>query len=704
MVARESNRAEEVFTTMRLARPLTLRRRAAAVLILAAAALWAVAPAIAVPRTEKTMKPVEDNDVPTTASTIPGMAQLNGNPNLLGSGIPEIPAALKARVKQYLNARGAGLLDVTPDGAQVLMTTRFADTAQLHLLEMPMGARQQITFFDEPTAQGTFVPGDPDTLFYLQDVGGGEFYQIFRLDRRTGRSTLLTDGKSRHDSLTFARDGKQYAFQSNRRNGKDTDVFVAPTAEPAHAVAVTTGTGTWYPGTFSPDGKRLLVAQYRSIDDSDLHVVDLPTGKTTQLTPREGKGSVRAAAFAADGKGVYLVTDRFSDFNELYLIDPAKPAAEPKPLSRDIKWDVEDLAVADDGSAVAFATNEDGISRVHVLSPKTGKTRHIEVPEGCVSSLKFPEKRCDRLFFSIDSPRSPSDIYHADLATGKLVRWTKSEVGGLDTSTFVIPTVVRYPSTDGVTVPALYYKPVGASPQHKRPVVVIWHGGPEGQSRPNYSSLLQLLARDLGIAVLMPNVRGSDGYGKAFLALDNGVKREASLNDIGATLDWIGRQPELDPARVAAYGGSYGGYMTLATLAFQPGRVKAGVAVVAISSIPTFLENTQDYRRDLRRAEYGDERDPEVRKVLERISPLTAVDKIDAALFVQQGANDPRVPQSEAEQIVQAVRRKGRPVWYLLALNEGHGFARKENRDIALMAMVSFLRDQLLVGEPEEGP
>jgi dipeptidyl aminopeptidase/acylaminoacyl peptidase len=653
----------------------------------------------------KELSELSDEENGTTVSAIANMKKVDGLAHLLVSGVPEVPADVRRRVMQYLNARGAGLLDVTPDGQQVLMTTRFGDTAQLHLLEMPMGARHQLTFHEEPTDNGAFMPGNPQIIFYLQDAGGDEFSQIYRFDRKTGRATLLTDGKSRHGGLMFSPDGRRMAFLSTARNGRDMDVYVAETTNPADARRVVEEPGTWFPAGFSPDGKRLLVGQYRSVTDSDLHLLDLESGERRQLTPKDPPASVAGAAFSADGKGIYLVTDRYSDFNQMYYLDLARPETPPRPLTRDIPWDIEDLAVARDGSAVAFTANIDGIGTPHILNPKTGRIRRLKVPEGIVGSLHFPQQNSSRLFFTLDSPRSPSDIYHIDLRSGKVVRWTRSEVGGLDTSAFVDPVIVRYPSTDGVTVPAIYYKPrTPAGAPTRRPVLVIFHGGPESQSRPGYSSLVQLLANDFGIAVLMPNVRGSSGYGKAFLAMDDGVKREASLADIGATLDWIARQPELDPSRVAVYGGSYGGYMSLAALAFYPGRVRAGVAVVAISSIPTFLQNTQEYRRDLRRAEYGDERDPAVRAVLERISPLYHADKIEAALYVQQGRNDPRVPQSEAEQIVEAVRSKGREVWYLLALNEGHGFARKENRDYALITAMMFLREQLLVGDPPEGP
>jgi dipeptidyl aminopeptidase/acylaminoacyl peptidase len=632
---------------------------------------------------------------PAPASSVDGMTPVPGRPGLLQSGIPEIPSALAERVGQYLEARSARLLDVSPDGGSVLVATRFGSTSQLHVVDQPLGQRTQITFTADPVRRARFVPGDPARVLYLQDRSGAEAFQLFRLDRRTGRSELLTDGKSRHEAFVLSRDGKRIAWSGTGRNGKDTDVYLAEASRPKEPRLVVQGEGTYEPVEFSPDGRRLLVAKVRSIADADLLLVDVETGERRQLTPAEDKGSLRAAAFAADGKSAYLVTDRQGEFDELYRLDLADPGAHPRPLSRTIRWNVEALAVARDGSRVAFTVNADGASRLYLLDPRSGKLEPATIPAGVVSALAFADQKPTVLSFGLSSARSPPDVFQLDLRSRKVTRWTRSETGGLDPATFVEPQLVRYPSKDGVSVPAFLYRPAKAAGGGKRPVVVVWHGGPEAQERPDFDPMVQLLAVELGMAVLVPNVRGSDGYGKAYRALDDGPRREQSLADVGATLDFVASQPDLDPARVAAFGGSYGGYLTLATAAFFPERVRAAVDVVGISSIPTFLENTSEYRRDLRRAEYGDERVPEVREVQERISPLARADAIQAALFVQQGRNDPRVPQSEAEQIVKAVRGKGREVWYLLGLDEGHGFAKKENRDFASLATVLFLEREL---------
>jgi dipeptidyl aminopeptidase/acylaminoacyl peptidase len=618
-----------------------------------------------------------------------------GLPAVLVSGVPEVPPEFAARVAPYTDARSASLADVGDDGRQVLIHTRFANVAQLHRVSAPLGMREQLTFGKEPVGQAAWLPGDLRTVFLLQDVGGAEFYQLFRLDLRTARRQLLTDGKSRHQSFVLSLDGRRLAYSGTGRNGTDTDVYLADTATPTTAQRLTEEPGEWVPADFSPDGKRLLVGNARSIEDADLWMVDLGSRARTRITPDPavaGKASVRQAAFSSDGKSVFLITDRGSEFTQLVRVDLGGQGA-PVRLTPDLKWNVERMAVARDGT-VAFTVNEDGYSKLYLL--RGGKRTQVAVPPGEVTALRFPRQNSEVLTFSIDSPTSPLDVWQVSVKTGKLQRWTRSEVGGLDTERFVAPELVRYPSTDGFQIPAFLHRPATSRPGERFPVVIIWHGGPEGQARPSFSTLEQLLV-DLGMAVLNPNVRGSDGYGKSYLAADDGVKREQSLKDIRATLDFIATRPDLDPARVAAYGGSYGGYMTLASVAFYPERFRCAVDVVGISSLPTFLANTQAYRRDLRRAEYGDERKPEVRAVQERISPLNSADRIQAALSVQQGKNDPRVPQSEAEQIVRALRARGREVWYLLAMEEGHGFKKKETRDYAWTTSLYFLQQKLLL-------
>jgi len=627
-----------------------------------------------------------------------------GLPRVLVSGVPVVPPDFEAWLAPYTEVRSALLADAGDDGKALLILTRFSSVNQIHRVAAPLGAREQLTFGKEPVSKARSLPGDSRTVFFLQDVGGREAFQLHRLDTRSGQSQVLTDGKSRHETFTLSRDGRRLAFSGTGRNGTDTDVYLAEVASPSTAQRLTEDAGTWLPVDFSPDGERLLVKQMRAIDDSDLWVVDLKTKARTRVTPdpaTNGKASLRHAAFSGDGRAVYLVTDRGAEFSQLFRADLGHPEAPWTKLTADVPWDVEALAVAVDGT-LAYAVNEDGFSKLFVQKPGAVKRTPIETPPGVVGELRFPNRTSDVLTFAIDTPTSPSDVWQVGVKSGKPVRWTRSEVGGMDPSRFVSPELVRYPSVGGLKIPAFVYRPRGVRPGARTPVVVYWHGGPEVQDRPKFNALVQAML-DLGLAVVVPNVRGSDGYGKAYLAADDGVKREEALKDIGATLDFIGRQPDMDASRVAAMGGSYGGYMTLASVAFFPERFRAAVDRVGISSLVTFLDSTAPYRRDLRRVEYGDERDPKVRAVQERISPLGSADRIRAALYVQQGKNDPRVPQSEAEQIVRAVRDHGKPVWYLLALDEGHGFKKKETNDYGSSTALYFLREQLLGGGARGG-
>ena len=299
------------------------------------------------------------------------------------------------------------------------------------------------------------------------------------------------------------------------------------------------------------------------------------------------------------------------------------------------------------------------------------------------------------LGFTLMGPGRTGDAHTYDVRTGKLTRWTESEVGGLNAARFIEPSLIRFETFDGRKIPAFYYRPKGPGPF---PVLVKIHGGPEAQARPYFDSFAQYLAVESGIAVLVPNVRGSDGYGKSYLLLDNGFKREDSVKDIGKLLDWIKTQKELDADRVGVFGGSYGGYMVLSSLVHYADRLRAGVDAVGISNFVTFLQNTKDYRRDLRRAEYGDERDAKMKAFLTKISPATNADKIKSALFVAHGANDPRVPLSETDQIVEAVKKQGQDVWYLVFKNEGHGFRKKENRDLFYLLTVLFFEKHLKGG------
>ncbi len=624
--------------------------------------------------------------------------------NLVLEDIPEIPQEIADDLNRFQNVRSASVIDWTQDGSSVYIGTRFADVTQIHRVDMPGGARHQLTFFQEPVRSVQRQPRS-DLLTFLQDAGGSEFAQIFSLDPATGRVKLLSDGESRNDAATWNRDGTRLAFQSTRRNGASNDVWMMDAGDPASAdMVLESPDGTWWgPIEFSASGQQLLIVNYVSIADTRVYLLDLDSGEQQLLAGGDAQPSANGViGFDREDTGVWITTNRSGEFQQLAW-QPLTPGAPIEYVTTDIPWDVEDGKLSHDRRRLIFSVNENGRSAVYLMDTRTRKYRRIDdMPIGMVYGFQFsPDDRSVAL--TINTARSPSDTYVLELgkrplSAGALTRWTYSEVGGLDTTQFINPQLVSYPTFDAVDgkqrqIPAWVYKPAGKGPH---PVVISIHGGPEGQSRPYFSSTYQMWLAKLGVAVVVPNVRGSAGYGKSYLQLDNDFKREDSVRDIGALLDWIAAQPDLDASRVAVYGGSYGGYMVLASAVHYSDRLAAAVDVVGISNFVTFLENTQDYRRDLRRVEYGDERDPAMRAHLEKISPLNNVRKISVPMLIVQGENDPRVPVSEAVQMVEALREQGKPVWYMNALNEGHGYAKKENRDIYQQAVVLFFRTHLV--------
>jgi dipeptidyl aminopeptidase/acylaminoacyl peptidase len=601
------------------------------------------------------------------------------NGNLVMEDVPPIPADIAEDLNRYQNVRTAAFRAWTEDGSGIYISTRFGDVNQVHRVDMPGGARHQVTFYDEPIGAVRRQRGGAN-LTFTRDAGGSEFAQIFLLKTEDGSTTMLTDGSSRNGSVVWDRDGRRIAYSSTKRNGRSNDVWLMDPEEPS--------SGT--PTDFSPSGSKVLIQNYISINDARVNLLDLDTGAVTLLAGGTDTPSANfPVGFDDANDGFWFVTDQGSEFRQLAW-QASAAGAEPEIVTSDIHWDVGGGEMSHDRSRIAFTANENGMSRLYLMDARTREYRSVDnIPIGLISGLTFsPDDR--KLAMTLNSATSPSDVYVLDVASGSLTRWTTSEVGGLDATQFRAPELITFPTFDNVDgkprqIPAWVYKPPGKGPF---PVVVSIHGGPEGQTRPGFSSTYQMWMDKLGV--------GSSGYGKSYLLLDNNFKREDTVRDIGALLDWIGTQPDLDEDRIGVIGGSYGGYMTLATSFHYSDRLKAAVDRVGISNFVTFLENTQSYRRDARRAEYGDERDPEMRAFFERTAPMNNVDKIKIPMLVVQGENDPRVPVTESEQIVAALRAQGQNVWYMNALNEGHGYRKKENVDIYQQATVLFFREHLI--------
>jgi dipeptidyl aminopeptidase/acylaminoacyl peptidase len=626
-------------------------------------------------------------------------APIAPNENLVVDGIPPIPASLAAEARRYTESRGAGLLDWHPARRELLISTRFANTTQVHRVAMPLGARTQLTFFDEPVGETTYEPLGGRYFLFVKDVGGNEFGQIYRYDVADGRVTLLTDGgRSQNGDMVWNRAGDRIAYGSTRRNGQDRDLYVMDPTDPRsdRRILEVQG-GGWSVLDWAPDGHRLLLQEYLSVNLVNLWLFDLATGRKTLLTGGAAAGAWGSGGeFTSDGRSIITTTDLGSEFQRLVRMNLLTRGTVP--LAPGVKWDVESLDLSPDGRTVAFSANEAGLSRLYLLNLENGRVRPVTagMPRGVIGGLRWRHDSRD-LGFSASSARSTSDVYSLNTATGAVTRWTESELGGIPAAELAEPRLIRWPSFDGREITGFYY-PAPARFTGKRPVIINIHGGPEGQSRPTFLGRGNYYVNELGVAVIYPNVRGSTGYGKTFVALDNGMKRMDSVHDIGALLDWIARQPELDASRVMVTGGSYGGFMTLAVATTYNDRIRASLDVVGISNFNTFLKNTEAYRRDLRRAEYGDERDPAMAAFFERTAPLNHAGNITRPLFVVAGGNDPRVPRTEAEQMVARVKQNGSPVWYLMARDEGHGFRKKANVDYQFYATVMFIR-QYLLGE-----
>ncbi len=615
--------------------------------------------------------------------------------NLKPEGLPALPQDLFDSINRYTEFRTAALLDWAPSKREILIATRFGDVPQIHRVATPGGSRQQLTFFSDRVTEAFYNPANGAEMLFRKDEGGGEFYQLFLDDLHTGKITLLTKGgRTRNTGPVWSRDGKYIAFSSTARDGQNSDIWIEDPHNPASArILLQTSEPGWEISDWSADGKQMLLTLFKSEVICEAYLLDVASGQKQKLGPDSAEAGWFNPQFANNGSGVYAISNAGSDTTQVVYIDPGTKKATA--LGPDLKWDVDDLAVSRDGRYVAFLVNEDGFGKLHVWDTTSRKEPVIPVPAGVISGLRWRDTGHE-IGFSVSSAHSPGDAYSVDLDDRQLTQWTYSETGGLDATTFASAQLIHWKSFDGRSISGFMY---GAAARFTgpRPVIINIHGGPEGQSRPSYMGATNYYMTDLGVVVIYPNVRGSTGYGKTYLNLDNGMKREDSVKDIGALLDWIKTQPNLDSSRIMVTGGSYGGYMTLAVMTHYSDRVRCAVEQVGISNFRTFLEHTESYRRDLRRVEYGDERDPKMRDFFETISPLNNAAKITKPMFIVAGRNDPRVPWTEGQQRTEALRKNNVPVWWLVAEDEGHGFAKKKNRDFLAAATAEFV-EQYLIG------
>jgi dipeptidyl aminopeptidase/acylaminoacyl peptidase len=615
--------------------------------------------------------------------------------NLTFENIPQASPELAEKLDGYLNARQATPLGWSPQG-QLLIATRFADVDQLHLVEQPGGALRQLTFLHEPITEAAFSPDPTHSAYvFLKDSGGNENAQLYYQRLGEPAARLLTDGKSLNGAPIWSNRGREVAFFSTGRDGRSFDIdIVDPESNslPRLALAGDASGAAWSVLDWSPDDSKLLVLKEVSISEGYLYVVDLSSGQKREVEPSPTKVGIAGAKFTRDGQGVYLISDRDAEFARLRYVNLF--TNDKSVISAHIPWDIEALAISRDGHYLAYVSNEAGAGKLNLLDLRTHQdlTPPRLQQSGVIGSLSF-DADGKRLAFGFAAANQPRDAYVLNIAENRLEPWTRSEPGAVDLAKFVLPRLVQFPTFDRVDgnarqVPAYVYEPASGGPH---PVLISLHGGPESQFRPGFDPWIQYVVNELGFAVIAPNVRGSSGYGKTYMALDDGVLREDAVKDVGAMLVWIALQKKFDAKHVVVAGGSYGGYLALATLVNYSDRLRGGIDVSGIADFVSFLTNTAPYRQNQRRAEYGDERDLDMRGFLRRISPLTNADRITRPLLVVHGKNDPRVPLSEAEQIVNKLRAKGGEVWYLLAADEGHGYRKKQNRDAYYETFAQFL-------------
>jgi dipeptidyl aminopeptidase/acylaminoacyl peptidase len=602
--------------------------------------------------------------------------------------VPAVPADVKAAVQRYQNYREAVFRDWLPDGS-MLITTRFGATNQVHRVAAPGAARTQITFFDEPVADAEVIPGT-SRIVLQRDTGGDEWFQLHAMGL-TGDPVQLTEPGTRNQSWAFSEDGRLLAWARAVKGSGDYAILTADPANPASRRVAHQGKGSLGVADIAPDKSRILLTRNISNRETRLMLLNPATGQASELPWTSQPARYESARFTPDGGRILVISDHNSDVRRLVEIDVA--SGRRRLLTPDLNWDVEDYDMTSDGRLIAYVVNEDGYSRVRIIERASGRElTRPELPGGVLTALDFSPDG-GQLAISLSTARSAGDVWTWDVARGGLTRWTFSELGPIDPATLAEPQLIRFTSFDGLSVPAFVYRPTHVAPNARTPVIVDIHGGPESQTRPQWNPGAQYFANLLGATVILPNVRGSDGYGKRYLNLDNWEKREDSVKDIGALLDWIARQPNLDGSKVAVYGQSYGGYMSLASMTHFSDRLVGGVERYGISDFITFLNNTEAYRRDNRRAEYGDERVPSMRAVFQRINPLANVHKIRKPMLVMQGANDPRVPKSESDQVVAGIRKNGVEVWYVVFADEGHGFLKKPNNDLRREIETVFLRN-----------
>jgi dipeptidyl aminopeptidase/acylaminoacyl peptidase len=621
----------------------------------------------------------------------PAVPYLRERGDLTLQGVGPIGAALAARLAPYGDLRDARFLAWLPDGS-MLVSTRFADAAQIHRVAAPLGMREQLTYFRAPVSEASAPSSAGAGFAFLKDHDGDGNAQVYLYRLADHRIAALTAGNARHGDLVWSKDGKRLAFYGDDRQGASDDIYVVAPGSAAKPRLVVAGQqGRWFPLDWSPNGDTLLVEQYLSSEDSRLYLASVATGALTPVAKGNdktaGAGEIRAARFAPGGLGLYVVSNASSEFAQLSYVDLA--THQSRALTATIPWDVEAFDVSPDGRYIAYVVDADGTSRLTVLDTRYKlELSPPGLPQGVISNVAF-DRTGRRLALTAESPRSPPDVYVFDIERNRVIRWTHSESGPLSASALVPAELVRFPTWDhdGLhrrMLSAYLYRPRTPGPY---PVLVYIHDGPQGQARPSFDPFIQLAVNVLGYAVVAPNIRGSSGYGRKFEALDDGKLRGDAVRDIGALLVWIDLQPGFRRKQVCVMGKGYGGWVALASLADFNDRLDGGIDFAGITDFVPYLKRSPPSLQPALRAEYGDVGNVDVRAFLDSLSPLVNERWIRRPVLVVQGLEDSTIPPVQSEELVASLHSRGEDVWYLAAKDEGHVFRRR--RDLAAFYQVA---------------
>ena len=631
-----------------------------------------------------------------SATVLAQQGEILPGDNLIVDGIPKIPSTLLMPVTNYGNTNAYSLLGWDPVKPEVVVLQKSPRLWEIARISAAGESSVAFTFVPSGGYDTYYQPQGKSLVFTVDHTSGTELNQLYYYDIATKKRRLLTDGKSRNRYPIWSNSGEWLMYSSSRRNGKDLDIYVVkPDDERSDRMVAQVDSEDWAAFDWSPDDRKVVVSDYRSTNESYLWILDVATGAKKLLTP-SAKGerifNGACAQFSKDGKGVYHLTDRDSEFQRLAYIDIV--SGQYTFLTSEIKWDIEEFALSPDRNLMSFITNEEGISKLHLLNTTTGKEMQApRLPAGIISGLRW-HNNGNYLGFALTSTASPGDIYSLELKTGTIDQWTRRGAGAGQRNALSGAELIRWKSFDGRMIPGYLYRPATKF-TGRRPVLIDIHGGFNLQYRPGFRDKENYFTSEMGIATIYPNIRGSGGYGKTYMKLDNGYGREDSYKDIVSLLDWIKAQPDLDAEKVIVRGASVGGNVALAVATICGERIRGAISWAGASNIATCLDGIDEWYKGGYREEYGDERDAEMRQYLEAIAPVRNVKKIKAPLLIIHGKLDARVPPSESEQMIAAAKSEGIQVWSLFVKNEGHGFGDPTTRSFVFMTEVVFIERYL---------